>query len=250
MALVPIKTGTFWSNDGTAAITGLASADDLWLVPGGTSVTTTPDSTVWKLIDLTGCSHLLLQYDSNLVATGGTTASASGQWIMTCIGSAAPPTDTTLWPKAVTASPESFSTTAEYAFGQVPVMWAAKMDVSTSAETGSTAQSMFGNLTVNVDGGFIAEDQGATPDVAAGMRTNYIWRVGTNPNIGTISGPTSSQASVPFELKLNGIQYIWLAVAANSTFTGATVGNIRLKASFKWIGLGEVSTVPTKVLWT
>ena len=105
---------------------------------------------------------------------------------------------------------------------------------------------MFGNVTTNVDGGFIVEDQGS--DVpAVNDRATYIWRVGTNPNIGTINNTSlTSAANIPFELKLNDIQAIWLAVAANSTFTGATVGDIRLKAAFRWIGLGEVSTAHSK----
>lgn len=255
MALVPIKTGIIWQNDGTAAITGFASATDLWFVPnsGGTSGTMTNTSAAshWFKIDATGCQKIILQWTAKITNLGSATTATSGQWVVVACGMAYDSGDPDFIPQMVAQAPDTVSANnANCAVTTHGILWGLPHETATvqnAAVSASTA--CVANLTQTIEGGFLQNDIG-TDTIAVNDRHVFLCEIGSKPFPSSTGLNTGSVTTWSHEsLRLNGINTVWLAASAKQTFATLTAANARIKGVLRWVGYGESSTAHHKGIY-
>jgi len=235
MSLVLHSRIPLWSNDGTAAITGLTFGGARWLVPGGTSVTASPDATTWVKVNPHGADALAIQYTAKVVNVGGATAYSGGNWAIPAVGMLYDYNDADLVPHFVQGSPAGYVSSSTLARG-FQFWW---MDESHNHTSGLAASDL---ASTSISSMF--------PNTAAPAdndRTgNTLWLIRKpfrTHGSATAFNSVAAFSQVPWEHGISGCAAIWLAVSMFQNQTTGTPADMRLKAQMDVLLFHDVATI-------
>lgn len=229
-----IDRQVFWSNPGSGAISNIASGSVRYYVPGGVSLTATGASGWAKIPVPDGADICFIQNRANVTNWGSATAVSGGTRVsaianLADVGVAAMDT-----PWAAGQDPELYWVAAsQHMDGNAMAVRCLGPD-----QTTKLAVSDLTGIDQGMIPSFPATGGGLTfptaPTQGGWAAQLGLWHFDVN---------STSASGYDNELRVSGMKSFYLAISTFTTFTGATVANIRAQISLDLLFFREYTNV-------
>lgn len=221
MGYVLVDSGVLWSNDGTSALTTLASNTDIWFPAGGTTVTSTPNVNQWNVIDCKGADRLIIQVTSRITAVGAITVCASGNFGGAVYGIPYVEPSGTLIPYAPSVTPDLpiYGTLANDSRYHGSVLFTRPSEDSTSMNYGYKGVARAGM-------GLIPNQN---TQIVVGTGAQFWFEIMDKP-----SGQSGNQATWDINTGISTISRVWVAISSFMVLTG-TLTTTKVEGTIRYL---------------